>query len=124
VTIGVGLAMSVSNAVGAGLSLILLRRRIGSADGRTIFTSHLRFVFAAIGSASATWLTALAIGLLGLPPRVDAVATLMIAGPVMLGLYLGLLRSLGTPEVDIVLSPVLSRLGRSTSIRVMGRHRR
>jgi putative peptidoglycan lipid II flippase len=124
VTVGVGLAMSVSNAVGAGLSLVLLRRRIGAGEGRAVLASHLRFLLAAIAAAAAAWLVTLAVQMIGLPPRLDAVAALAVAGPVMIGLYLGLLHRLGAPEVDIVLSPVLTRLGWSTPIRVRGRHRR
>jgi putative peptidoglycan lipid II flippase len=124
VTIGVGLAMSVSSVVGAVLSLILLRRRIGSTGGSIIVASHLKFVLAAIGAASAAWLTTLVVELFGLPPRVDAVVALAVAGPVMVGLYLGLLRGLGAREADAVLSPLSSRLGRITSPRIPGRHRR
>ncbi|MEJ2579286.1 MAG: lipid II flippase MurJ, partial [Kineosporiaceae bacterium] len=122
VTVGVGVAMGTSSLFGAGLSLFLLRRRIGSTDGTAVLGSHVRFAIAAVGAGSAAWLASSGVHLVAGSGRVAALLALAVAGPVMLGLYAGLLRSMRADEMDALLAPVLRRVGRGGGNRPDGRH--
>lgn len=122
VTIGVGVGMSVSNLAGVGLSLVLLRRRIGSTDGAAVLRSHVQFGVAVTGAAASAWLVSLAVHAVAGSGRVGSLLALMVAGPVMLAMYAGLLRRMHADELDAVLAPVLSRLGHPGRFRPEGRH--
>lgn len=112
VGIGVSVAMSVANLLGAMISLLILRRRIGSVDGAAVLRSHLRFVVAAIGAAApALLITRLAHTVLG-TDRIGAPTALLLGGAVMVGMYAGLLKAVRADELDTMVAPVLSRWGR------------
>ncbi len=122
VTIGVGVAMSASNLIGAGTSLLLLRRRIGSIDGAEVLRSHVQFATAGIAAAAAGWLMVLAVHGVAGNGRVGALAALCVAGPVMLAMYGGLLKAMHADELDTLTSPLLARFGGSGRLRPLGRH--
>jgi putative peptidoglycan lipid II flippase len=109
---GIGLAMSVSNLVGAGLALWIVRRRLGGLDGGRLVTAHVRFVLAAalaagVGAAARAGVHALA------QDSVPGVyLSLLITGTVMIITYLGILRLLRAPELDQLLAPLRARMAR------------
>ena len=109
---GIGLAMSVSNLVGAGIALVITSRRLGGLDGRTILASHGRFVLAAllasavgVATRSGTHAT-VGSGITGV------LLSLLVTGAVMVIVYLGALRLLRAPELDQLLAPLRGRAGR------------
>jgi putative peptidoglycan lipid II flippase len=111
ITVGVGLALSLANLVGAAISLIVLRRRIGSVDGGAMLRSHLRFVAAALGAAAPAWLVSTAVHAVLGDDRLGAVAALLLGGMVMVTMYAGLLKAIHADELDSLLSPLTARLG-------------
>jgi putative peptidoglycan lipid II flippase len=111
ITVGVGLALSLANLVGAAISLIVLRRRIGSVDGGAVLRSHLRFVTAALGAAAPAWLVSTAVHAVLGDDRLGAVTALLLGGLVMVTMYAGLLKAIHADELDSLLSPLTARLG-------------
>ncbi|HET9655188.1 MAG TPA: murein biosynthesis integral membrane protein MurJ [Kineosporiaceae bacterium] len=111
ITVGVGAAMSLANLGGALLSLIVLRRRIGSVDGPVIVRSHVQFTAAAVGAASVAWLSSLGTHVLFGQTRLGALTSVLVSGAAMLAMYAGLLKAVQADELDSVISPIASRLG-------------
>jgi putative peptidoglycan lipid II flippase len=112
VAIGVSVAMSVANLLGAAISLRLLRRRIGSVDGAVVLRSHVQFAAAAIGAAAPALLVSMPVhGLLG-DDRLGAIVALALGGVVMVAMYAGLLRAMHADELDNLIFPIMARLGR------------
>jgi putative peptidoglycan lipid II flippase len=112
VAAGVGLSLTVSNLFTLALWVPLLRRRLGSTDGARILRTHLRLTIAA-GIAAAVGVlvregTQAVVG----DTRTAGYLVLAVAGGVMLLTYLLALRALRVRELDTLLEPVLSRLGR------------
>ena len=103
--------MSLANLVGALISLIVLRRRIGSVDGAAVLRSHLRFVAAALGAAAPAWLVSTAVHAVLGDDRLGAVTALLLGGSVMVTMYAGLLKAIHADELDSLLSPLTARLG-------------
>ncbi|MFZ0160607.1 MAG: murein biosynthesis integral membrane protein MurJ, partial [Kineosporiaceae bacterium] len=113
VAAGVGLSLTVSNLLTLALWVPLLRRRLGSTDGARILRTHLRLTIAA-GIAAAVGVlvregTQVVVG----DTRAADYLVLAVAGGVMLLTYLLALRALRVRELDTLLEPVLSRLGRA-----------
>jgi putative peptidoglycan lipid II flippase len=113
VGVGVGVAMSVANLLGAAISLRVLRGRIGSVDGAVMLLSHLQFTAAAIGAAAPAWLVSFLVHAVLGDDRLGALTALVLGGTVMLVMYAGLLKAVQADELDAVLSPLGARLGRS-----------
>jgi putative peptidoglycan lipid II flippase len=112
VAAGVGLSLTVSNLLTLAVWVPLLRRRLGSTDGARILRTHLRLTIAA-GIAAAVGVlvregTQVVVG----DTRAADSLVLTVAGGVMLLTYLLALRALRVRELDTLLEPVLSRLGR------------
>ena len=108
---GAGLSMSVSYGVGAVVALVLLRRRLGSVDGPRVLRVHVQALVAAVVAAlvGGAVLAALVLGLhptgvLGLLLQVAVVA------PVIVAVYVGLLRLMRVSELDRLVRPVMARL--------------
>ena len=106
IVVGVGASMAVGNGVGSLLSFILLHRRFGSLDGRTVLSAHLRMVIAAaVGGAvafSVTWSLHAALG----ESRLTSMAAAGLGGVALLGVYVLVLRRLRVKELDDALVPL------------------
>jgi putative peptidoglycan lipid II flippase len=112
VVVASGAALAVSLLVGAGLSLLLVRRRIGGMDGERVLRTHVRLVVGALLAAVAGWSVEVA-GHSWLGGGHGAVLlTLVAAGLVMLGVYVAVLKVLRVTELDDLLAPLLGRLAR------------
>lgn len=107
----------VGNILSVVISAVFLRRMLGSLDGPRIANSYIRMGYAALGSAVAG---SAALWLMGSynpdgfawSGRLQALLTVAVAGPVMLGVYFVLLRLFRVTELGDMLRPLLGRLGR------------
>jgi putative peptidoglycan lipid II flippase len=105
------------NILSVIVSAIFLRRLLGHLDGPRIASSYIRMGYAALGSALAG---AVALWLLGSynpdgfawSDRIAALVTIVVVGPVMLAVYLLLLKMFRVTELQDLLQPLLGRLRR------------
>ncbi|MDP9393405.1 MAG: murein biosynthesis integral membrane protein MurJ [Actinomycetota bacterium] len=111
-TIGMAAGYSLAYAVGLAISVVVLRRRLGSLDGSRVVRAYVRIALAAGVAATLAW--AATRGLTawldtGLPGAVVAV----VAGCVVLLVsYVVLARRMRVQELDALLAVVGARLGR------------
>ncbi|MFP5346943.1 MAG: murein biosynthesis integral membrane protein MurJ [Actinomycetes bacterium] len=113
IVVGVGVVMSVGNVVGAAFAAVLLRRRLGRLDGYVVVRTHVRLTIAGLLAGLAGWAVTLPLLDLTRSGQLGGAVTLVVAGSVLTGLYLALLKTMRVRELDDVLVPVLRRLRRS-----------
>jgi putative peptidoglycan lipid II flippase len=107
----------VGNILSVVISAFFLRRLLGHLDGPRIANSYIRMGYAALGSAVAG---AGALWLMGSyspdgfawSDRLAALVTLIVVGPIMLVVYVVLLKIFHVSELRDLLRPLLGRLGR------------
>ena len=107
----------VGNILSVVISAFFLRRLLGHLDGPRIANSYIRMGYAALGSALAG---AGALWLMGSyspdgfawSDRLAALVTLIVVGPIMLVVYVLLLKIFHVAELRDLLRPLLGRLGR------------
>ncbi|GAA1784719.1 hypothetical protein GCM10009712_35010 [Pseudarthrobacter sulfonivorans] len=107
----------VGNILSVVISAFFLRRLLGHLDGPRIANSYIRMGYAALGSAVAG---AGALWLMGSyspdgfawSDRLAALVTLIVVGPIMLVVYVFLLKIFHVSELRDLLRPLLGRLGR------------
>ncbi len=109
IVVGVGLGMATGYTVGAVLSAVLLRRRLGGLDGARVLRTYVRLGLAGLLSGLAGW------GVSGLAHtvldgRAAAIAALVVGGAVVVVLFLAACRAMRVRELDEVAAPVLRRL--------------
>ncbi|MEC5180363.1 murein biosynthesis integral membrane protein MurJ [Arthrobacter sp. CG_A4] len=105
------------NILSVIVSAFFLRRLLGHLDGPRIAISYIRMGYAALGSALAG---AVGLWLLGSyspegfawSSRPAALVTIVVVGPVMLAVYLVLLKLFRVTELRDLLQPLLGRLRR------------
>ncbi|MGO4104050.1 murein biosynthesis integral membrane protein MurJ [Leifsonia sp. YAF41] len=114
---GIALVVTVSGILQALLAAYLLRRKIGSIDGRRILRSLTKYLVAAIIPI------ALGIGVLialggtqeggfAVSGIFSAIISMVVIGLVMSASYFGILLLMRTQELRVFLEPVLARLKR------------
>ncbi|MBT2548278.1 murein biosynthesis integral membrane protein MurJ [Arthrobacter sp. ISL-65] len=110
---------TAGNILSVVVSAIFLRRLLGHLDGPRIINSYIRMGYAALGSAiagvGALWLMG-SYSPVGFAwsSRPAALATIVVVGPVMLAVYLLLLKLFRVTELRDLLRPLLGRLGRGS----------
>jgi putative peptidoglycan lipid II flippase len=110
----------VGNILSVVISAYFLRRLLGHLDGPRIANSYIRMGYAALGSAVAG---AGALWLMGSyspdgfawTNQATALVTLVVVGPIMLVVYVFLLKIFHVAELRDLLRPLLGRLGRGPS---------
>jgi putative peptidoglycan lipid II flippase len=112
VTPGIGLSMSVANVVGVLLAAALLRRRIGGVDGARVLAQHARLLVAAVVAGAVGWAAARGVHAVAGTGTGQAYLSLLVAGGLLLGTYVLVVRALRVPELDLVTGPLLRRLHR------------
>jgi putative peptidoglycan lipid II flippase len=110
VTPGIGLAMSASNLVGAVISAMLLRRRIGGLDGARVLRTHIQLVVAAVAAGVAGWLVDAGVHAAVGFGRLSSYLALLVAGVTMIAVYGTALRVMRVQEFDLLMGPVQARL--------------
>lgn len=111
----IALLYTGGNILSVMVSAMFLRRLLGHLDGPRVASSYIRMGYAALGSALAgtggLWLMGSyqADGF-AWSSRPAALVTVVVVGPVMLAVYLVLLRVLRVTELRDLLQPLLGRL--------------
>jgi len=106
VVVGIGVAMSVANTVGAVILAVLVRRRIHGIDGTRVLSTYLRCTVAAVVAGVLGWAAAATTHLLaGEGPR-GALLALVVGGGVLLLAYIGGLRLLRVRELADLAGPL------------------
>jgi putative peptidoglycan lipid II flippase len=110
---------TAGNILSVIVSAVFLRRLLGHLDGPRIISSYIRMGYAALGSAvagaGALWLMG-SYSPVGFAwsSRPAALVTIVVVGPVMLAVYLVLLKLFRVTELRDLLRPLLGRLGRGS----------
>ncbi|MET3719375.1 MULTISPECIES: murein biosynthesis integral membrane protein MurJ [unclassified Arthrobacter] len=105
------------NILSVVISAYFLRRMLGHLDGPRIANSYIRMGYAALGSAvagaGALWLMgSYSADGFAWSDRLAALLTLVVVGPIMLVVYLFLLKIFHVAELRDLLRPLLGRLRR------------
>ena len=99
VVVGIGLSMSAGYLVGAVISGLVLQRRL-HARGRRVRRTYTRLLLAAAVSAATGYGVQRGLQALLGHRLLPDLATLVVSGAVMVGVYLLIARLLGTGELD------------------------
>jgi putative peptidoglycan lipid II flippase len=112
IVVGVGVGLSIGYGLGAMLSFLVLRRRIGGVEGRSVLRTYLRLVVAAALSAvPAVIITHALHHALGQGKAIGLLA-LALGGTAMLATYILVCRRMRVTELDDLISPFVRRFGR------------
>lgn len=109
VVLGVGLGMAAGYTVGAVLSALLLRRRLGGLDGARVLRTYVRLALAGSAAGLAGWVVSLVVHSV-LEARTAALTSLVVGGTVVVLVFLAGCRAMRVREVDEVAAPLLRRL--------------
>jgi putative peptidoglycan lipid II flippase len=113
----IAILYTAGNILSVIVSAFFLRRLLGHLDGPRIANSYIRMGYAALGSAvagvGALWLLG-SYSPVGFAwsSRPAALVTIVVVGPIMLTVYLLLLKLFRVTELRDLLRPLLGRLGR------------
>ncbi|MET3205739.1 MULTISPECIES: murein biosynthesis integral membrane protein MurJ [unclassified Arthrobacter] len=115
----IALLYMVGNILSVIISAFFLRRLLGHLDGPRIANSYIRMGYAALGSAiagaGALWLMgSYSADGFAWSGRPAALVTVIVVGPIMLVVYLFLLKIFHVAELGDLIRPLLGRLGRDT----------
>jgi putative peptidoglycan lipid II flippase len=109
---GLGVAFGLSNVVGAVVSWLVLRRRLGGLAGHQIASALLRMHLAAIPALLLAWAVTFMVGVIFVSGPVYGLVTVILGGSGGLLLYLLFARALRISEVTDLITTVASRLRR------------
>ncbi len=112
VVVGIGVAMSVSNLVGAVVLGVLTRRRIGGVDAARVMSTYLRCTLAAVLAGVLAWTASATTHLFAGDGARAALAALAVGGAVLLVVYVAGLRLLRVRELTDLAAPVRRLVGR------------
>lgn len=117
IAFGIALVVSVAGTAQAVLAGFLLRRKLGGIDGRRIARSVLSYLAAAaipaaLGAYLMAQFGAFEDGGFAVSSVAQAIISMLVVGSVMVVLYFGALLLMRTPELKVVLDPVLARIRR------------
>lgn len=110
--VAAGAAIGLQYVVGAAAGMVGVHRRLGGTDP-AIWRVHARAVVAALAASAVGWPLSRLFGDLSRAGFPKAVLVCALVGVVMLAVYVWLLRRMHVAELDELVAPVLSRLGRS-----------
>jgi len=122
IAIGIGLVTTIAGVAQTTLAIVLLRRKLGTLDGRLILRRHTQFFIASlaagiVGLVVVFLLGAFHAGGFAVSTIVGAVVTMVLAGLVMVVVYAAILRIMHNPEFIGFTGPIVRRarrmLGRS-----------
>ncbi|HEX3454416.1 MAG TPA: lipid II flippase MurJ, partial [Gaiellaceae bacterium] len=105
---GLALAFSIAYLFAAGLTLVVLHRRLHGIDGRRLASTTLRVLAAGAAVAGATWLVADAVGHASTGAAVAATMLGLLVGAAV---YVAVLALLRVEELRTLLSLVARRNG-------------
>jgi putative peptidoglycan lipid II flippase len=106
VVVGIGLAMSAANVVGALVLGALTSRRIHGVDGLRVGSTYLRCTLAAVLAGVLGWATAAATHLLAGEGHRGALLALLVGGTVLVVVYVLALRLMRVRELADLAGPL------------------
>jgi len=106
VVIGIGVAMSVANVLGALMLGVLTRHRIGGIDGRRVLGTYTKCAVAAVAAGVLGWAAAAATHLFAGEGHRGALLALLVGGAVLVVVYLAGLRLLRVRELSDLAAPL------------------
>jgi putative peptidoglycan lipid II flippase len=112
VVVGIGAAMSVANILGAAVTVVLVRRRVGGVDGRRVMSLYARCALAAVPAGVLAWAASSAAHLFAGDGARGALTALVSGSLVLVAVYVGGLKLLRVRELDDLAAP-LRRLVRA-----------
>jgi putative peptidoglycan lipid II flippase len=112
VVIGVALGMAAAYTVGASLSALMLRRRLGRLDAARVLRTYVRLLCAAVPAGLLGWGASTAVHGLLEESWLAAAVSLAVGGTVIVGVFVAVCRALRVTELTDVAGPVLRRLRR------------
>jgi putative peptidoglycan lipid II flippase len=112
VVAGLGLGFGLANLTGAVIAWLILSRRIGGLDGRTVTSSLVRMHLASLAPACFAIAISLMVGVLLPAGRLGAFVTIALAGSGGLLLYVMFARALRVSELAGLTETVTARFRR------------
>jgi putative peptidoglycan lipid II flippase len=106
VVVGIGASMSLANIIGAGVTVVLVRRRVGSVDGRRVASLYVRCALAAAPAGLLAWTASAAVHLFAGSGTGGALLALLAGSLVVLIAYLAGLKLLRVRELDDLAAPL------------------
>jgi putative peptidoglycan lipid II flippase len=106
VVVGIGASMSVANIVGAAVTVVLVRRRVGGVDGRRVASMYLRCALAAAPAGVLAWMASTGAHLFAGNGTGSALLALLAGSVVLLIVYVAGLRLLHVRELDDLAAPL------------------
>ncbi|MCS5735383.1 murein biosynthesis integral membrane protein MurJ [Herbiconiux daphne] len=115
IAVGLALALSFATGIQTLVAAVIIRRRLGGTGGAAVLRSFGRYFAAAIPASIAGYLLLLALGGtteggFAVSRYLPAILSMAAIGAVMLGVYLGALFLLRSPELSDALGPLRARL--------------
>lgn len=114
IAIGIAVVTSIAGSAQTIVAIVLVRRRLGGIDGRTVLRRYLQYLGLAIIAGAVGVLVLIALG--GLTAdgfvqsgKVPAFFSILVIGAVMAGVYLGLLVVFRNPELKGVTTAFIAR---------------
>ncbi|WP_307859153.1 murein biosynthesis integral membrane protein MurJ [Desertivibrio insolitus] len=116
IAVGIATSTTIAGTAQTVVALLVLRRRLGGIDAARVVRRYVQFLVAALVAA------AVGVGVLALlgafsggfavDSRLTAILSMLLTGPVMAGVYGGILALMRSPELADVAGPVIRRLRR------------
>jgi putative peptidoglycan lipid II flippase len=98
--------MSIANIVGAAVTVVLVRRRVGGVDGRRVASLYLRCVLAAAPAGLLAWTASTGLHLFTGSGTGGTLLALLGGSLVLLVVYLAGLKLLHVREIDDLAAPL------------------
>lgn len=116
IAVGIATSTTLATITQTVAAALVLRRRIGGIDAARVVRRYVQFLVAALVAAG------VGVGVLALlgafsggfavDSRLTAILSMLLTGPVMAGVYGGILALMRSPELADVAGPVIRRLRR------------
>jgi putative peptidoglycan lipid II flippase len=106
VVVGIGASMSAANIIGAAVTVVLVRRRVGSVDGRRVASLYVRCALAAAPAGLLAWTASAAVHLFAGSGTGGTLLALLAGSLVVLVVYLAGLKLLRVRELDDLAAPL------------------
>jgi putative peptidoglycan lipid II flippase len=112
IVVGVGAGQALSNFVGLGIGLVLIRRRLNGLPLSKVSRTYVRLGTASVVAGAGAVIVQLGLGQV-LAGKVLSLASLALGGLVFAAIYVVVARRLHVREIDDLVGPVLARVRRA-----------
>ena len=112
IVVGVGAGQALSNFVGLGLGLVLIRRRLNGLPLSKVTRTYVRLGAASLVAGAGALIVQLGLGQV-FEGKMLSLASLALGGLVFAAIYVVVARRLHVREIDDLVGPVLARVRRA-----------